>query len=137
MYSIRSATRWQSDNVEATFTINYFEEGSSRMRGSEALFREALALDPTVPIALVGLGIADPERTADPRDERPVVGKGEGDAGAGPHALRAPPHRDAGGMAICIEEGSFHAAACGRLSRGLVGHQLGQQAVVLDRVPDQ
>ncbi|NND66928.1 MAG: TonB-dependent receptor [Halioglobus sp.] len=34
MYSIRSATRWQSERVDATFTINYFEEDSSRMRGS-------------------------------------------------------------------------------------------------------
>ncbi len=34
MYSLRSATRWQSDKVDATFTINYFEEDSTRMRGS-------------------------------------------------------------------------------------------------------
>ena len=34
MYSLRSATRWRSDNVDATFTVNYFEEDSSRMRGS-------------------------------------------------------------------------------------------------------
>lgn len=34
MYSVRSSTRWQSDAVDATLTVNYFEEDSDRMRGS-------------------------------------------------------------------------------------------------------
>ena len=34
MYSLRSATRWQSERTDATLTIQYFEEDSDRMRGS-------------------------------------------------------------------------------------------------------
>ncbi len=34
MYSIRSATRWTGDKVDATLTVNYFEEDDHRMRGS-------------------------------------------------------------------------------------------------------
>lgn len=34
MYSIRSSTRWSSDMTDATLVVNYFEEDSNRMRGS-------------------------------------------------------------------------------------------------------
>jgi outer membrane receptor protein involved in Fe transport len=34
MYAIRSATRWSDDRLDATLTVNYFEEDDSRMRGS-------------------------------------------------------------------------------------------------------
>lgn len=34
MYSVRSSTRFQTDTFDATLTINYFEEDSDRMRGS-------------------------------------------------------------------------------------------------------
>ncbi|KZX58284.1 hypothetical protein A3709_02135 [Halioglobus sp. HI00S01] len=34
MWSLRSSTRWAGDNADATLVINYFEEDSSRMRGS-------------------------------------------------------------------------------------------------------
>jgi iron complex outermembrane receptor protein len=34
MYSLRSSTRWTGEATSATLTINYFDESSSRMRGS-------------------------------------------------------------------------------------------------------
>jgi outer membrane receptor protein involved in Fe transport len=37
MYSVRSSTRWQiTDDTDATLVINYFDEDSSRMRGSSS-----------------------------------------------------------------------------------------------------
>ncbi|MEH6568710.1 MAG: TonB-dependent receptor [Halioglobus sp.] len=34
MFSVRSTTRWATDTADATLAINYFEEDSDRMRGS-------------------------------------------------------------------------------------------------------
>jgi iron complex outermembrane recepter protein len=34
MYAIRSATRWSDERLDATLTVNYFEEDDHRMRGS-------------------------------------------------------------------------------------------------------
>jgi iron complex outermembrane recepter protein len=35
MYSVRSSTRWAGDKADVTLVMNYFEEDSNRMRGSD------------------------------------------------------------------------------------------------------
>jgi len=55
MYSVRSATRWRSDNVDATLTVNYFEEDSDRMRGSN----QRCQRDPEGILGCLPTGLAD------------------------------------------------------------------------------
>jgi iron complex outermembrane receptor protein len=55
MYSLRSATRWQSDSVDATLTVNYFKEDSDRMRGSN----QRCLRDPEGILGCLPTGLAD------------------------------------------------------------------------------
>ena len=55
MYSLRSATRWQSERTDATLTIQYFEENSDRMRGSAQRCRR----DPEGVLGCLPTGLAN------------------------------------------------------------------------------
>ncbi|MDZ7784786.1 MAG: TonB-dependent receptor [Halioglobus sp.] len=55
MYSVRSATRWRNDSVDATLTVNYFEEDSDRMRGSN----QRCQRDPEGILGCLPTGLAD------------------------------------------------------------------------------
>ena len=55
MYSIRSSTRWAGDNTDATLVVNYFEEDSTRMRGSN----QQCLRDPEGIIGCLPTGLAD------------------------------------------------------------------------------
>ncbi len=55
MYSVRSSTAFTSDNFEATLTINYFEEDSDRMRGSN----QRCLRDPDGVLGCLPTGLAD------------------------------------------------------------------------------
>ena len=53
MYSLRSGTRWSNDTTDATLTINYFKEDSSRMRGSnQGCLRDPAGIIGCMPTAL-------------------------------------------------------------------------------------
>lgn len=55
MYSIRSSTRWAGENTDATLVINYFEEDSTRMRGST----QQCLRDPDAVLGCLPTGLAD------------------------------------------------------------------------------
>lgn len=55
MYSLRSGTRWSTDDFDATLTINYFEEDSTRMRGSNQRCKR----DPDGVLGCLPTGLAD------------------------------------------------------------------------------
>jgi iron complex outermembrane recepter protein len=53
MYSARSTTRWANDKSDATLTVNYFEEDSNRMRGSnQSCLRDPDGIIGCLPTAL-------------------------------------------------------------------------------------
>jgi iron complex outermembrane receptor protein len=55
MYSLRSGTRWTNDTTDATLTINYFNEDSDRMRGSN----QRCLRDPEGILGCFPTGLAD------------------------------------------------------------------------------
>ncbi len=55
MYSLRSGTRWAGDDLDATLTVNYFKEDSSRMRGSNQRCKR----DPEGILGCLPTGLAD------------------------------------------------------------------------------
>lgn len=55
MYSVRSSTRFKTDNFDAILTINYFEEDSDRMRGSN----QQCLRDPEGILGCLPTGLAD------------------------------------------------------------------------------
>jgi len=55
MYSVRSGTRWAGENIDATLTVNYFEEDSDRMRGSN----QRCLRDPDGILGCLPTGLAD------------------------------------------------------------------------------
>ncbi|MDZ7785282.1 MAG: TonB-dependent receptor plug domain-containing protein [Halioglobus sp.] len=55
MYSVRSGTRWAGENIDATLTVNYFEEDSDRMRGSNQRCKR----DPDGILGCLPTGLAD------------------------------------------------------------------------------
>jgi iron complex outermembrane receptor protein len=58
MYALRSSTRWASNNTDAMLVVNYLEEDSDRMRGSN----QKCLRDPEPKIGCLPTGLAD-ERT--------------------------------------------------------------------------
>jgi len=53
MYSVRSTTRWANDSTDATLTVNYFQEDSDRMRGSnQSCLRDPDGIIGCLPTAL-------------------------------------------------------------------------------------
>ena len=55
MYSLRSSTLWRGDKTDATLVVNYFEEDSSRMRGSN----QQCLKDPDGILGCLPTGLAD------------------------------------------------------------------------------
>jgi len=55
MYSLRSSTRWMTDNFDANFTVNYFKEDSDRLRASN----QRCLRDPQGIIGCLPTGLAD------------------------------------------------------------------------------
>lgn len=55
MYSLRSSTRWSGDSSDITLVVNYFEEDSDRLRGSN----QRCQRDPDGIIGCLPTGLAD------------------------------------------------------------------------------